>query len=130
MSQLKITQLKICSRCGGNFKIEKHHIVHRVNGGKDSPENLIPLCWHCHKYQHTKESILDEIKLATEQMKTQANAKRFYYWIRNLKLLTYRLEVNEELNTVMNIHAYGYRKYWKCAPETHSYDEMVLHVRP
>ena len=47
-----------CELCDSTKGLQKHHIVKRSQGGKDTPENLILLCWDCHhgKYGvHGKE---------------------------------------------------------------------------
>lgn len=42
-----------CARCGGTFRIEKHHIISRAQGESDDPANLIQLCAVCHGEIHT-----------------------------------------------------------------------------
>jgi DNA-directed RNA polymerase subunit RPC12/RpoP len=42
-----------CARCGGQFRIEEHHITPRAQGGTDEEENLIQLCAVCHDEIHT-----------------------------------------------------------------------------
>jgi 5-methylcytosine-specific restriction endonuclease McrA len=37
----------ICHKFSG-LKMELHHIVHRSEGGQDTFENCIPLCFDCH----------------------------------------------------------------------------------
>jgi hypothetical protein len=39
-----------CYRCGSKRKrgLSAHHIVPRIEGGKDDPDNLITLCNKCH----------------------------------------------------------------------------------
>ena len=44
-----------CQYCKGkrkNSKLEVHHIIFRRNGGSDDAENLITLCYTCHKSLH------------------------------------------------------------------------------
>ena len=43
-----------CRVCGNN-QIQIHHIVFRSHGGKDTPENLIALCFRCHAQAHSNE---------------------------------------------------------------------------
>jgi hypothetical protein len=38
-----------CWRCGEKSKLERCHIVPRSLGGADSPENLVLLCFRCHR---------------------------------------------------------------------------------
>ncbi len=35
--------------------IDAHHIIHRSKGGDDSLENLVTLCWNCHRAQHPEK---------------------------------------------------------------------------
>lgn len=47
-----------CQYCKGKSKenkLEVHHIVHRINGGSNRPDNLITLCKTCHGKVHTKQ---------------------------------------------------------------------------
>jgi predicted restriction endonuclease len=37
-----------CRNCG-SFAVEVYHIKPRSEGGSDTPENLITLCYHCHE---------------------------------------------------------------------------------
>ena len=44
-----------CRKCFNkdkNFNLQVHHIVPISNGGNDSNENLILLCYECHTYVH------------------------------------------------------------------------------
>jgi len=41
-----------CLICGTESNIKVHHILPRTMGGKDIPENLIPLCHECHLKAH------------------------------------------------------------------------------
>ena len=42
-----------CPVCGHTEAIfHKHHVVSRAQGGDDVPENLVWLCWHCHRRAH------------------------------------------------------------------------------
>ena len=43
-----------CELCDGISGLQKHHIVKRSQGGKDSLDNLILLCWQCH---HGKKGV-------------------------------------------------------------------------
>jgi len=40
-------------------RLEVHHIIHKENGGADTPENLITLCDICHDDYHKNKSKLD-----------------------------------------------------------------------
>jgi len=99
-----------CIRCGSNFKIEKHHIVHRVNGGTDDIENKEPRCRHCHKYQHAKELLIDNISRYADRLR-YGDFSRDYY-IRKLKLEIDRLDILMKNNTVKLIKSRGYYSYW------------------
>ncbi|MEW5760156.1 MAG: HNH endonuclease [Candidatus Thermoplasmatota archaeon] len=45
----------ICQHCKREYPppfLHVHHITPRAVGGKDTPENLITLCWDCHSKAH------------------------------------------------------------------------------
>ncbi len=54
-----------CSRCGSPEDIEIHHVIPRRVGGADDPDNLIPLCGHCHSIIEciTRDLIIAGIEL-------------------------------------------------------------------
>ena len=41
-------QTHACAKCGDTNAIHQHHIIPRVEAGKDNSDNLIDLCWSCH----------------------------------------------------------------------------------
>ncbi|PYU34247.1 MAG: hypothetical protein DMG31_06580 [Acidobacteria bacterium] len=41
-----------CQRCGSSVGLEVHHITPRSQLGPDAEENLIALCWDCHRRTH------------------------------------------------------------------------------
>jgi hypothetical protein len=42
-----------CKKCKAkNVRLEVHHILERINGGTDTPNNLITLCTNCHSKIH------------------------------------------------------------------------------
>lgn len=41
-----------CALCGDNRSLQIHHYLHRSQGGKNSPHNLICLCMRCHALAH------------------------------------------------------------------------------
>jgi len=41
-----------CRQCGSFSGVEVHHIKRRLEGGSDTPENLITLCYRCHDSKH------------------------------------------------------------------------------
>ena len=41
-----------CQRCGGNEKLECHHVIPRTAGGIDTPSNCRMLCISCHDVIH------------------------------------------------------------------------------
>ncbi len=91
-----------CVRCGGTDNLEDHHIVEKLHGGSDEPENKEWRCEPCHKYEHTYRGV--EASLAYEQGRGQANRIRCY---------EHRLEVLDRLNTVELIRERGtYLSYW------------------
>lgn len=44
-----------CRKCGHEESLTLHHIIYRSLGGGHQPENLVTLCWPCHKRVHDKE---------------------------------------------------------------------------
>ncbi|MGZ4170561.1 MAG: HNH endonuclease [Solirubrobacteraceae bacterium] len=42
-----------CERCGG-VATDAHHVVARVDGGRDSLANLVALCSDCHQQEHRR----------------------------------------------------------------------------
>ena len=88
----------ICSRCGREAKIEKHHIVGKIDGGLDRDSNLANLCVPCHKFTHAERRILKDIeRLVVHRC-----------------LLRHRLEILRKFNTPKLIKERGtYKSYWK-----------------
>jgi len=43
-----------CQSCGSRLGLEVHHITPRSKLGDDVEENLITLCWECHRKIHSK----------------------------------------------------------------------------
>lgn len=41
-----------CCKCYTNQNLTIHHIQHREHGGTDDPENLITMCFSCHRVWH------------------------------------------------------------------------------
>lgn len=41
-----------CELCGCREGVQVHHIKSKGSGGGDTPENLISLCWVCHRKVH------------------------------------------------------------------------------
>ena len=41
---------KYCQACRIEEAKEVHHIIARIDGGTDTPKNLIDLCWLCHQF--------------------------------------------------------------------------------
>lgn len=44
-----IKKVKRCAFCGGNNRLELHHMIPICMGGDNSDENLVYLCHDCHK---------------------------------------------------------------------------------
>ena len=49
-----------CVRCGGKEKLNAHHILRRIDGGTDTPQNGVTLCEDCHSSLHKGEWILQK----------------------------------------------------------------------
>jgi ATP-dependent DNA helicase RecQ len=43
-----------CQSCGSCAGLEVHHIMPRSRLGHDAEENLITLCWECHRKIHCR----------------------------------------------------------------------------
>jgi len=41
-----------CELCGSNYGLQVHHIKSRGAGGDDAPDNLVCLCYVCHRKAH------------------------------------------------------------------------------
>jgi len=41
-----------CAYCGTTLNLHSHHIVYRSQGGADTHDNLITLCWFHHSVVH------------------------------------------------------------------------------
>lgn len=53
-----------CVNCGSQDRVEFHHIVPVALGGTDTPSNVVPLCYKCHKAAHTGRKYGDITKEA------------------------------------------------------------------
>jgi len=92
-----------CIRCGRTEDLEEHHIIERLNGGSDDPENKEWRCRPCHKYEHAKRRILRALK--RERKRGQ---------IERIRILERRLAILVEFNTPELIRERGtYLSYWE-----------------
>ena len=41
-----------CRHCNNTNGLHPHHIVYRSAGGKDELDNLVTVCWICHRQIH------------------------------------------------------------------------------
>jgi len=66
----KIHSIGYCEYCGSHFNLEAHHIKSRGSGGGDTDDNLICLCWKCHRLVHDgnigKGSLKDIVRVRNE----------------------------------------------------------------
>ena len=99
--------MKKCVWCGrDNVPLEEHHIIPRIDGGSDDPENKEPRCVPCHKFRHAELNILQ----ALEKEKGDAQNKNR---LERIAVLEHRLEVLRSLNTPELIRERGtYQTYW------------------
>jgi ATP-dependent DNA helicase RecQ len=67
-----------CGRCLTHPATGTHHIIPRSSGGKDEPDNLIPLCNECHTEVHNNTSAY-----LTELREAQERADLLFKWRRN-----------------------------------------------
>jgi 5-methylcytosine-specific restriction endonuclease McrA len=51
-----------CEICGRWGTVDVHHIDSRGAGHGDEPENLISLCWVCHRKVHDGNISRDELR--------------------------------------------------------------------
>lgn len=99
-----------CVRCGREDRLEEHHVLERVHGGSDEPENKEWRCQACHDYEHAKRKILATLEKERER-------KQF----KRVAVLEHRLKVLEELNSPELIRERGhYQTYW-IDETTHDY---------
>lgn len=42
----------VCDMCNSCESLEVHHIIPRIKNGSDEPDNLVTLCYNCHKKLH------------------------------------------------------------------------------
>jgi hypothetical protein len=59
-------RLNFCQKCGAHRNvtvIHVHHLVPRSRGGGDVPENLVSLCWECHRKHHDGTGPVDPERL-------------------------------------------------------------------
>ena len=60
-----------CTNCGAN-SVDLHHLIFKSHGGKDTVENLAPVCRECHNIAHDHKEFNEILKL-----KHAYNIKRF-----------------------------------------------------
>lgn len=65
--EIKKARKKYCEYCGGTWGIEVHHYRSRGAGGNDGKENLISLCWGCHRKVHNGQIPKEKIKYIIEK---------------------------------------------------------------
>jgi 5-methylcytosine-specific restriction endonuclease McrA len=51
-SKERIGAIGYCEVCGSSYLLEKHHVKTVGSGGPDSDDNLILLCFICHRKAH------------------------------------------------------------------------------
>lgn len=64
--KLVLTRDNYRCRCCGDEDLQSltlHHVLYRSQGGGHSPDNLVTICWNCHRKVHAK--ILDVRRLLT-----------------------------------------------------------------
>ena len=103
----------VCIRCGREEKIENHHIIARIKGGGDEPENKEPRCSACHHYEHARREILAGIQRWEEELVVARKVSRRLAIRAHLEMLRHRLEVLDSLNSPEQIRLTGkYTTYW------------------
>lgn len=100
-----------CVRCGRSEQLEEHHIVARVDGGTDEPENKEWRCQPCHKYEHSRRNLMRSIEgyiihRTGHQVLGESQPDR-------IAAFQHRLDVLNHLNSVEAIVERGsYIAYW------------------
>ena len=46
-----------CTECGSEKRLNVHHIVKRSEGGDNSRDNLVTLCYKCHTNKHIHDGV-------------------------------------------------------------------------
>ncbi|XUX00554.1 MAG: HNH endonuclease signature motif containing protein [Dehalogenimonas sp.] len=64
-----------CAICGDTTSIEVHHKTPRYLGGKDTYDNLIPLCWKCHQLAPDSP---EEFEVYKERAKAMGGFKHLF----------------------------------------------------
>jgi 5-methylcytosine-specific restriction endonuclease McrA len=54
-SRNEFMEMGVCFACGFSGEVHRAHIVPRIKGGSDSPDNLHMLCPFCHKDSEVME---------------------------------------------------------------------------
>lgn len=49
---IKDRKYHFCAACGSEVDLQYHHLIPRVLGGKDEPDNIIVFCAECHQKWH------------------------------------------------------------------------------
>jgi hypothetical protein len=65
----RIKKYDKCAVCNWNLNINIHHIIPKSCGGRDTLDNLIPLCSNHHKLAHTQGSLNSEKLAVLEAIK-------------------------------------------------------------
>jgi 5-methylcytosine-specific restriction endonuclease McrA len=52
-----------CRHCGDSSGLHPHHVVYKSHGGKDELNNLLTLCWKCHRGHHDGKLDITVVKL-------------------------------------------------------------------
>lgn len=58
----KIRSSGKCEKCGSEFGLEVHHIKSRGAWGSDTEDNLVCLCYVCHRKVHDGNISRDELR--------------------------------------------------------------------
>ena len=65
-----IKDIGYCEFCGWTNGLQTHHIKTKGSGGGDTDDNLICLCWKCHRLVHDgkidKGSLKDIVRVRNE----------------------------------------------------------------
>ena len=81
--------------CGDMYNFDPHHIVFKSQGGKDEVENLISLCFYCHRQMHDGlrqgTKFINGKKIMMRLLRSLSGNQNFR-WAKVLKIMEERYE--------------------------------------
>lgn len=110
--KVKALILDFCVLCGTKTAIHQHHLIPRINGGTDEPENILSLCEKHHGLFHDHSGLFHSHKKLSRKgiKKAQETGVRFGKKIERPSI-NYLLDKESELGkyfVIMILASYGY----------------------